>query len=60
MTNPNGELDARPWWQLEPDDLAARFGWDAEALMDALNPEDFNDQQAALAMAAIDRCRDRA
>jgi hypothetical protein len=57
MTNPNGELDTRPWWQLEPDDLAARFGWDAEAL---INPEDFNDQQAAPTIAAIDRCLDRA
>jgi len=26
--------------------------------MDALNPEDFNDQQAGLALAAIACCRD--
>ena len=44
------------WWQVRPDELAARFGWNADALMDALNPEDFTDEQATLAVTAIACC----
>jgi hypothetical protein len=45
------------WSQVRPDELAARFDWDADALMDDLNPEDFTEEQANLALAAIDCCR---
>jgi hypothetical protein len=54
---PGEETTSSKWWQVRPEELAARFEWDADALMDALNPEDFTDEQAALALDAIAYCR---
>src|ERR1041385_70131 len=56
---PPGKNDSasRGWWYVQPDELAARFDWDADALMDALDPADFTDEQADLALAAIACCR---
>ena len=44
-------------WRARPDELAARFDWDADALMDAFSPVEFTDDQAALALDAIACCR---
>lgn len=56
---PSGEDGSvsRGWWYVQPDELAARFAWDADALMDALNPADFTDEQTDLVLAAIECCR---
>lgn len=51
------ETITEAWWRVRPDELAARFDWDADALMDDLSPEDFTDEQAALALDAIGCCR---
>lgn len=60
LPNPPSEENdpvSRGWWYVQPDELAARFGWDADALMDALNPAEFTDRQADLVLTAIACCR---
>ena len=55
--HPDADTSAPAWWQIRPDELASRFEWDADALMDALDPEAFTDEQADLALDAIACCR---
>jgi len=47
------------WWMVTPEELAARYQWDADALMDDLDPASFDEAQAELALAAIERCGQR-
>lgn len=55
--HPDADTSAPAWWQVRPDELAARFEWDVDDLMDAFNPEKFADEQADLALNAIACCR---
>jgi hypothetical protein len=54
----NVEHDAR-WWLVRPSELAARYGFDADKLRDDINPEDLNDRQFDLVMAAVRLCEER-
>ena len=54
----SAERDER-WWWVRPTELAARYGFDADQLRDDINPEDLNDQQFDLVMAAIRLCEER-
>lgn len=47
------------WWWVRPSELAARYGFDADQLRDDINPEDLNDRQFDLVMAAIRLCDER-
>ena len=47
------------WWWVRPTELAARYGFDADQLRDDINPEDLNDRQFDLVMAAIRLCEER-
>lgn len=49
----------RPWWQVRPDELAWRYGCDADRLRDAINPDDLSDWQFDLVMEALAICADR-
>jgi hypothetical protein len=56
-----GFLPARwlSWWWVRPSELAARYGFDADKLRDNVNPEDLNDRQFDLVMAALRLCDER-
>ncbi len=49
----------RPWWQVSPVELAARYGFDADELMGAIDPEDLPDWQLALAFDALELCQEQ-
>ncbi len=52
-------MDYRPFL-LTPAELAARYGFDADRLMDAIHPETFegNDRLEALVFEALALCHD--
>ena len=52
-------VSPRPWWQVRPAELAARYGFDADELMGAIDPEDLPDWQLALAFDALELCQER-
>lgn len=47
------------WWQVRPNELAWRYGCDADRLRDDINPEDLSEWQFDLVMAALAVCRER-
>jgi hypothetical protein len=49
----------RPWWQVSPAELAARYGFDADELMGAIEPEDLPAWQLALAFDALELCHEK-
>lgn len=51
--------DQHPWWQVRPSELAGRYGFDADRLRDAIDPEDLSDWQFDLVTVAISICEAR-
>lgn len=54
----SGERRSTPWWQVRPEELAARYDFDPDRLMDDIYPEDLPDWQLVLAFDALDICQE--
>jgi hypothetical protein len=58
LTDEAPQTSTRPWWIVRPGELAARYKFDEDDLMDDINPEGLADWQLALAFEAINVCQE--
>ncbi len=58
LTDQAGRTSTSPWWMVRPGELAARYEFDEDMLMDDIDPEGIPDWQLALAFEAIRVCQE--
>ena len=58
LTDHAARTSTSPWWMVRPDELAARYEFDEDLLMDDIDPEGIPDWQLALAFEAIRACQE--